>query len=171
MPGSREAEFSRNTSILHFLPQNYLPCSRGSWNFQFLVSLPYRCHVPNLVKIDLVVIEKKMITNDWRRTPTHSNGSPEWLRWPKNINCAELMRIRFTRDSDWRHLSIWLYGTWNHKYSLDLDCLITLYHRCQAILIVAMFYHGDLADSSNLYQEFLSQSESNIVFLYISGKV
>ena len=59
----------------------------GSWNLQFLVSLPYRCYVPNLVKIGSVVLEKKMLTDDTRRrTPTHSNRSPEWLRWPKYYN-------------------------------------------------------------------------------------
>ena len=29
MPGSREEDFWRNTSILHFLPQNYLPFGWG----------------------------------------------------------------------------------------------------------------------------------------------
>ena len=38
--------------------------------------------LPNLVKIGPVVLEKKMLTHDGRRTPTHSNWSPEWLRWP-----------------------------------------------------------------------------------------
>ena len=55
----------------------------GSWNLQFLVSLPYRCYIPSLVKIGPIVLEKKMLTHDARRrTPTHSNRSPEW---PKNI--------------------------------------------------------------------------------------
>ena len=80
MPGSREEDFLRSTSIL---PQNYLPFGWGSWNLQFLVSLPYRCYIPNLVRIGPVVSEEKMLTHDGRRqTPTHSNRSPEWLRWP-----------------------------------------------------------------------------------------
>ena len=29
MPGTREEDFLRNTSILHFLPENYLPCGSG----------------------------------------------------------------------------------------------------------------------------------------------
>ena len=55
----------------------------GSWNLQFLVSLPYRCYIPNLVKIGSVVLEKKLTDDARRQTPTHSNRSPEWLRWPK----------------------------------------------------------------------------------------
>ena len=102
MPQSREEDFLRNTSILHFLPQNYLPWGVGSWNLQFLVSLPYRCYIPNLVKIGSVVLEKKMLTDNGRRTthdtrrrtPTHSNRSPEWLRWPKNLeNLPEIWPI------------------------------------------------------------------------------
>ena len=51
MPLSRETSFLRNTSILHFLPGNYLPLGWGSWNLQFLVSLRYRCYKPNKIKI------------------------------------------------------------------------------------------------------------------------
>ena len=37
-----------------------------------------------LVKFGLEVFEKKMLTDDARpQTPTQSNRSPEWLRWPK----------------------------------------------------------------------------------------
>ena len=70
-----------------FLPQNYLFWGwGGSWNLQNLVSLPYRCYIPNLVKIGPVVLEKKMLTDDGRRT-THDDGRQpiEWLRWPKNF--------------------------------------------------------------------------------------
>ena len=41
----------------------------GSWNLQFLVSLPYRCYIPNLDMIGPVVIEKKMLTHDGRHQP------------------------------------------------------------------------------------------------------
>ena len=35
---------------------------------KFLVSLPYRCYISNLVKIGPVVLEKKMLTHDnWRQ--------------------------------------------------------------------------------------------------------
>ena len=42
---------------------------------------------------------------------------------PKNIDCAELMRERFTIDSDWRRMNVWISGVrnTNSKYSLDLD--------------------------------------------------
>ena len=82
MPLSREEDFLRKTSILHFLPQNYLPLGwGGSWNLQFFVSLLYKCYIPNLVKIGPAVLEK-MLTDDRRRTIT----THEWLRWPKERN-------------------------------------------------------------------------------------
>ena len=68
MSQSGEEDFFLNTSILHFLPQNYLPWSEGSWNLQFLVSL-----IPNLVKIGSVVLEKKMLKDEARRTKTDAN--------------------------------------------------------------------------------------------------
>ena len=85
--GVEKKIFLRNTSILHFLPQNYLPLWMGvmKWNLQFLVSLPYRCYIQNLFKIGPVVLEEKVLTHDgWGLTPIHSNRSPELiLRWPK----------------------------------------------------------------------------------------
>ena len=69
MPLSREEDFLRNTSILHFLPQNYLPLG------EFLVSLPYRYYIPNLVKIGPIVLEK-MLTDDGRRTPHDNERQP-----------------------------------------------------------------------------------------------
>ena len=37
---------------------------------KFLVFLPYRCYIPNLVKIGPVVHEKKILMHDGRRTTT-----------------------------------------------------------------------------------------------------
>ena len=46
--------------------------------FIIFVSVPYRCYIPNLVKIGAVVIEKNMVMDDARRrTPNQSNRSPE----------------------------------------------------------------------------------------------
>ena len=42
-------------------------------NLQFLVLIPYRCFISNLVKIDAVVLEKKMLTYDVRRQPPVSS--------------------------------------------------------------------------------------------------
>ena len=39
----------------------------GGSHLQFLVSLPYKCYTPNLVKIDQEVLEKKMSTRDGRQ--------------------------------------------------------------------------------------------------------
>ena len=67
-----------------FLPQNNLPLGGGSWSLQFLLSLPYRCYIPNLEWIGPVVLEeKKMLTTDDERTTTYSNRSPELFRWRK----------------------------------------------------------------------------------------
>ena len=63
-PRVQKKIFLRNTSILHILPQNYLHFGWGSCNLQFLVSLPYRCYIPNLVKIGSVDLAKKMLTDD-----------------------------------------------------------------------------------------------------------
>ena len=64
-----------------------------------------------------------------------------------------------------------VYGTWNHKYSLDLDCLITLYHRCQAILIVAMFYHGDSADIVLIFIKSFSANQNKIFDIKYSNLI
>ena len=54
-----------------------------------------------------------------------ATGDIAWRRviFQKNIDCAEFMRVRFTIDSDWRRMSVWIYGALKrkHKYSLDLD--------------------------------------------------
>ena len=49
------------------------PWDGGLWILQFLVSLPYKCNIPNLVKIGPVVLEK-MLIHDSQQTPTHSNS-------------------------------------------------------------------------------------------------
>ena len=53
-------------------------------HLKLLVSLPYICHIPNVVKIGPVVLEKMMLTHDAQCTmhdrrwwmPTHSNTVP-----------------------------------------------------------------------------------------------
>ena len=75
MPGKREEDFlkkySNFTLFIPKLPPLWVPW--GSWNLQFLVSLPYRCYIQNLVKIGPVVLEKKMLTHNERWT-THYDG-------------------------------------------------------------------------------------------------
>ena len=47
----------------------------GSRNFQFPLFLPYRCYIPNVVKIGPVVLEKKMLRDNARQSmPTNSNS-------------------------------------------------------------------------------------------------
>ena len=60
--------FLRNTSILHVLPQNYLPFRVEVMKFtiSFLLNLQILHIYTKLVKICLVVHEKKMLTHDVR---------------------------------------------------------------------------------------------------------
>ena len=98
MPWCREEDFLRNTAILHFLPTNYLPFGWGSWNLQFLVFLPYRCYIQNLVKIGPVVLEKKMLNHEARRTTDDQGRQPiaEWqLQWGY---VRVLWAVRFMRN-------------------------------------------------------------------------
>ena len=92
MPRRREEDFSKTASILQFFTPKLRPLRvGGSWHLQLLVSFPYRCHTPNLVKIGPVVSEEEMLTADGQRkthikqqwTLTHSNRSLDSLRWPK----------------------------------------------------------------------------------------
>ena len=41
-----------------------------------IISVPWRCCIPNLFKMGPVAIEKKMLTNDGRRTPDHDEHQP-----------------------------------------------------------------------------------------------
>ena len=105
----RRSFFKKYINFTLFTPKlRYLPLGGGSWNLQFLVSLPYRCYIPNLVKIGPGVLEKKMLTHDpQRRTPTHSNRSPELLRWPKNYNIVNLCNLwKFYNDCCSRNIFI-----------------------------------------------------------------
>ena len=51
-----------------FYPKMKFLWGGGHEIYNFLVSLPYRCYIPNLVKIGPVVLEEKMLTQDARRT-------------------------------------------------------------------------------------------------------
>ena len=95
MPGSREEDFLRNTSILHFLPQNYL---RFMWGvMKFIISCLLTLQMlhtkfgydwPSSFWVEDVNAWRT--THDGRRlTPTHGNRSPEWLRWPKNVTGSQ----------------------------------------------------------------------------------
>ena len=67
---SREEDFFTNASILHFLPQNYLPFVMGVMKFtiSFLLNLQILHIYTKLVKICLVVHEKNegVLTHDGR---------------------------------------------------------------------------------------------------------
>ena len=55
-PEYRRYDMKYNNFTL-YTPQNYLPLGWWVMKFTILVSLPYRCYIPNLVKIGPVVLE------------------------------------------------------------------------------------------------------------------
>ena len=87
MPRDREQDFFKKYINFTLFTQKFSSGGGGSWNLQFLVSFPYICYIPNLVKIGPLVSEEKMLTDNRRRTTTDANPkSPGWLRWPRKIN-------------------------------------------------------------------------------------
>ena len=73
MPQSREERLKKTPSISHFLP-HYLSL-RWGWGYEnVIVSLPYRCDIPNLVKIGPIVPKKKFLTQDGRRRTDGDGG-------------------------------------------------------------------------------------------------
>ena len=70
MPGGREEDFLKKyINLTLFNPKITSPLDGGHeiYNLQFLISLPYRCYIPNLVRIGPVVAEEKMLTHDGRQ--------------------------------------------------------------------------------------------------------
>ena len=55
--------FKKYINFTFFIP-NLLPLGMGGGGQE--ISLPYRCYIPNLVKIGPVVLERKMLTDDGR---------------------------------------------------------------------------------------------------------
>ena len=93
MPLSRDSEedYFKNTSILHFSPQKYLPLGLGVMKFT------------SSCLLTLQMLHTKF-GKDWpssfwdvngRRTTHYDNRSPEWLRWPKK--CAKFWNSLFHR--------------------------------------------------------------------------
>lgn len=71
---SREDDFNKITSILHFVPQKYIHLKIGKADEGGI-------EFTNSIKIGPLFIEKKMLIDDrWQR-----QKSPEWLRW--RIKC------------------------------------------------------------------------------------
>ena len=63
MPRNKEVD-----QFYTFNPKNCLPLGGGPWNLQFVVFLPHRYYISNLVKILPTVLEKIMLPDDARRT-------------------------------------------------------------------------------------------------------
>ena len=63
-----------------------------SQNLQFFISFPYRCYIPNLVKIDSVFLGKKMLTDDAQCQPIpkgHLSNSDDLKRRLLNNKCIK----------------------------------------------------------------------------------
>ena len=69
MPGSREEGFLRNTSILHFLSQNYLPLCGGGGHeiYNFLSPYPRNATYKFWLRLAYYILRKKMLMHDGRR--------------------------------------------------------------------------------------------------------
>ena len=76
--GNREVDFQRNTSFYTFHPKIRSHYGRGHDNYKVLDCL--------------LIVQMLNTKNDARRrTPTESNGSPKWPKWPKSvIPCAHI---------------------------------------------------------------------------------
>ena len=89
MPGSKEEKKLRIKVVLHFLSHNYLPFGCGVMKFfvPCLFTLPM-LHTKFGLRLTLLFMRGRCnrMTHDGLRTPTHSNRSPEWFRWPKNMS-------------------------------------------------------------------------------------
>ena len=99
MTQSKEEEFLQDASISHILPPPLTsPWGGGSCNLQLLVSLPYRCYHPNLIKIGPVVLEKKMLMSIHASIVTDDDG-----RQPiaKSRNEIKYMIFIFKKDSNY----------------------------------------------------------------------
>ena len=134
MPGSREEDFWRNTSILHFLPKNYLPFGWGVMKFTISGLLPLMMlHTkfgkdwPSSFWGEDVNARRK--TNDARRrTPTHSNRSPEWLRWPINFEKKNVMKLSKERKKERKKREIVMILTFSliyYVYSVNKHAMRT----------------------------------------------
>ena len=73
MPLGKEDDFLEIHQFYTFYPQITSPWGGGVMKFTISCLLPYRCYIPNLVKIGPVVLEKTMLTDDDRRTTTDAN--------------------------------------------------------------------------------------------------
>ena len=60
--------------------------------FTILVSFPYRCYIPNLVKIGPVILEEKMLTHDDERQPI-AIGHPSYSGNLIYVQCFKLLFI------------------------------------------------------------------------------
>ena len=83
--GVEKKIFLKKYIILHFLTRQVPPLEGGGHKFTISLSYPYRCYTPNLVMTGLVVLQKKILTDDARRTPQliaigHLNDSDDLKR-------------------------------------------------------------------------------------------
>ena len=66
----------------------------------------------HLIKINITRWIMKSRPNTWWNLATGDI--------PKNMDCAKLMRVRFTIDSDWRRMIVWIYRVQNTNTNVHL---------------------------------------------------
>ena len=100
-----KAEWYYNMGTLLFVIPFYKILSLKSGHLFFLLSRPKNCWA----------LYNMLVHRRRKQMQSHI---------PKIIHCPELMRIRFTIDSDWRCMSIWIYGVWYTKSNIHLTWIV-----------------------------------------------
>ena len=59
----------------------------------------------------------------WNHSLTR-DGTWQWVIFKKEIESAKFMRVLFTIDSNWRHLTIWIYGIRNTNTNNHLNRIV-----------------------------------------------
>ena len=70
----KRRRFLKNCSNFTLFTSKLPPLWMGV--MKFIISLSYRCYTPNLLKIAPVVLDKKMLTHDGRRTTDDDGRQP-----------------------------------------------------------------------------------------------
>ena len=104
--------FISKTTTFNICPQStknyerYMNINYSSWKNGKMIDWE------NLIKINITRGFIKPRPNTWWNLST---GDSAWRRviFLKEIDCAEFMRERFTKNSDWRRINVWIYGVRN----------------------------------------------------------
>ena len=107
---------------------------RTGWNFIYLLSTVTCNHILSCKIVDsdwlrdfwwksISPIESwnhaLIRVGTWQRVILHDDG-----RYSKNIDYAEFLHVRFTLNSEWRRMSVWIYGVRNTNSNIHLTWIV-----------------------------------------------